>query len=170
MEQTTAVEVIKDLTDVFKHRHQFYWATYYKLLFYHLIIAALPYLIFHFIKTYDFLSPGQRYPVYILIMLSWGLCVFNIWLVFRSRNYLQEEDLRLRIVHKAIREVYFKELGVNLYPGLNSSEAKQQCDLHINDNKVLAVTIGGYMEGLFTLFLILASVLASLLFTFLALT
>lgn len=170
MEEANAVELLKDLTDVFKHRHRFYWSTYYKLMFYHLAIAALPYVAYHFLKAYNFIANEQSYMVSLLVIFAWLLLVINVWLILRSRKYLEGEDLRLRIVHKAVREMYMREFAINLYPGLDLLEADYQCQSENNNNKILASSLGGYMESLFVTFLVLISAMGTLLFTFLAYT
>lgn len=170
MQESNAVEVLKDLTDVFKHRHRFYWSTYYKLVFYHLFIAAVPYVAYHFLKTYNFIVNEQRYMVSLLVIVAWLLLAINVWLILRSKKYLEGEDLRLRIVHKAVREMYLREFGINLYPELSALEADYKCQAENNNNQILVSSIGGYMETLFVSFLIMISVLATLLFSFLAYT
>lgn len=169
MEEANAVELVKDLTDVFKHRHRFYWATYYKLLFYHLAVIALPYVVYHFLKGDPLYKADYPFLVSLLVLLAWTLSLVNIWLIQRSRAYLAGEDLRLRIVHKAIRETYMTQFGINLYPDIGALEAQKRCEEKSNNNQELeGDSLGGYMEQLFSGFLILVSLLGALLFSLLA--
>lgn len=168
MQESTAVEVAKDLSDVFKHRHHFYWSTYYKLFFYHLAIVSLPYVMYHFLKGYGYQQETHPVMISLLVWLSWGLCVLNLALIWRSKKYLEGEDLRLRIVHKAIRELYLKSFGINLYPETGALQAQAKCAQECNNNQGIGTSLGGHMERLFVGLLMLVSVLGAMLFTLLA--
>ncbi|MCW8905725.1 MAG: hypothetical protein OQL28_00620 [Sedimenticola sp.] len=170
MQESTAVEVVKDLSDIFKHRHRFYWSTYYKLFFYHLVIVSLPYVIYHFLKGYGYMDGGHPTMVSLLTWLSWALCGLNLVLIWRSKIYLGGEDLRLRIVHKAIREIYLKSFGINLYPETGALQAQAKCAEECNNNQGMEASIAGHMERLFVGLLMLVSVLGAGLFTLLAST
>ncbi|MCP4602384.1 MAG: hypothetical protein GY847_18025 [Proteobacteria bacterium] len=109
-------EIAKDLTERFKHRHQFFWSTFYKLLIYHLTVGSLPLFLINIFWT----NPGKvaekirgfdcdSYPNILLgLFLPFAVSLFLLVSSWCSTKYLIKEDNRVKVVVEASRKVYNK--------------------------------------------------------------
>ncbi|MCP5172537.1 MAG: Gfo/Idh/MocA family oxidoreductase [Pseudomonadales bacterium] len=112
---TTAL--LQDLSENFKHRHGFYWSSYYKLLIYYLSIIALPVFIYYYASSIEIFKDNKQ-------VIS-GACLLLATFVFlglrsflkRAEKYLGDEDHRLKLVIDRWRELYLLIYDINLFPG-----------------------------------------------------
>ncbi len=112
-----AIEILQDLNNKFLHRHQFYWSSFYKLFFYHLVLIALPAIVYYYLIKAD-TSINMLSTIVVYGVLSSSIFLF-IWFysLKKTDKYLDDEEHRMKLVLERIREIYCAKYGVNLYPG-----------------------------------------------------
>ncbi len=94
------MELINSLTDQFKHRHSFYWQSYYKLVIYQVIILLTPYAFAVYLTKGE---TGIALTIFFLtIMIS--LWIY-FWGVQKVTAVLSEEHIRMKVVHDRLKEL-----------------------------------------------------------------
>jgi len=122
LSDNTALQLLTSFNDEFKHRHTFYWASYYKFLISYVLVLLSPLLMYYFIlelkKETEILAfDGVSM---IIILLSFFLDYYILKkLLPKTKHYLEDEDLRLKIPINRMREIYYLKFNVNTYPNQN---------------------------------------------------
>lgn len=103
--------LINSLTDQFKHRHQFFWADYFRILIYELTMLTIPYLVL----VADFEAfPDQTFRD---DMVGFALIILGLWVWFHHAHItecaLAEEHHRVKKVHDELKRLLTKE-GIDL--------------------------------------------------------
>jgi len=126
MDMQEVLGILECLQSEFKHRHSFYWSSYYKLLLYHLFIIILPVLAYFYASKINF---DEDVLSYFVLIISFLLALFFMpFSLKRAKGYLDDEDHRLKLSIDRMREIYYARFGVNIYPD------KQQALSFINVN------------------------------------
>ena len=126
MDMQEVLSALECLQSEFKHRHSFYWSSYYKLLLYHLFIIILPVFAYFYASKIDF---DKGILSYFVLIISFLLASYFIPKTLkRAKKYLDDEDHRLKLSIDRMREIYYARFGVNIYPD------KQQALSFINVN------------------------------------
>lgn len=92
--------LITTLTDQFKHRHSFYWQSYYKLVIYQVIILLAPYA---FAINLTKGTKGIALTIFALTTII-SLWVY-FWGVQKVTAVLSEEHIRMKVVHDRLKEL-----------------------------------------------------------------
>ncbi len=102
------MDLINNLSDQFKHRHAFYWQSYYKLVIYQVIILLAPYAFaMNFAK--DKAQSGLFGPGTIIFLLTVAISMWiYYWGVQRVTAVLSEEHIRMKVVHDRMKELLNK--------------------------------------------------------------
>lgn len=111
-EETEATQdrmgLINTLTDQFKHRHTFYWQSYYKLVVYQIFILLTPYV---FAINLDDGKAGIAYTILFLTLII-SLWIYY-WGVQKVTAVLSEEHIRMKVVHDRLKDL-LKTIRVDL--------------------------------------------------------
>lgn len=92
------------LLDLFKHRHQFYWKTYFQISLYFLFLLISPYLAFFYGREVLGNENVASFFQLIVIVAS-PLISLGIYLLLpRVEKFLSAEDARLRQVHSELKK------------------------------------------------------------------
>ena len=94
------MELINNLTDQFKHRHSFYWQSYYKLVIYQVIILLTPYAF-----AINLGNSGEGPALTILGLTLIISCWIYYWGVQRVSAVLSEEHIRMKVVHDRLKDL-----------------------------------------------------------------
>lgn len=115
-DNNASIELLSILNEEFKHRHSFYWATYYRLFIYHLILILAPSILFYYITSIN----NHKIPDFILaitcLLLSVVSRVVTKKFLKDTIKYLDAEDHRLTIPINRMREIYYNNFNINMYP------------------------------------------------------
>ena len=92
------------LLDLFRHRHQFYWKTYFQVSLYFLFLLISPYLAFFYGR--EVLGNENEVTAFQLIVIVTSLLIsLGIYLLLpRVERFLSAEDARLRQVHSELKK------------------------------------------------------------------
>lgn len=144
--------VLESLQNDFLHRHNFFWNSFYKLLFYNLFIITLPFTVyFAGIKVKFELIEVSCFLLSLLILLYMVL-----YQIKNAVKYLEEEEYRMKIPLNKIREIYLYVYDTDTYPKKKKTIERQGL-------------AGDFMLRNFSLLCFLTSLLTTLFFTFLTL-
>jgi uncharacterized membrane protein len=141
------IELLNDLTERWKHRHSFVWSSFYKLVIYQLTIISLPAIVYLQLK-----DTHNNYVILLLFLFSFLIMLF-IWINSKKVfSYIEQEDIRQKIVLEHARELYKNDFGINIYPQ-NS-----------NDTNGVITMMTGFVRSMILLYAIFVPIMMIVLF------
>lgn len=109
------------LSDQFKHRHLYYWGTYFKLTVYFVLVLVSPYIAFYYLESSAEKIGGLAQiggHTFLLLLTVLAFSGITLSLIKRIEQFLISEDVRLRVVHSRFKDL-FRSAGISLKPEEN---------------------------------------------------